>query len=156
RDGQDTMLPWWRGTRRLKVGDNPVPWKERYVEGLAPLPSLRRIPRWLAMLLIFAVTTAASVYILSLYVPPGFSSQKLAQHVGRLEVDDRLRLIQPPHSPAPTPAGEFLLQSIIAMLLGSLVVGIRCSGAVSGERERQTWEALLLTPLTARQLIRGK
>src|SRR5262245_61229808 len=42
------------------------------------------------------------------------------------------------------------------MLLASLVVGIRCSGAVSGERERQTWEALLLTPLTSRQLIRGK
>src|SRR5262245_66316966 len=42
------------------------------------------------------------------------------------------------------------------MLLASLLVGIRCSGAVSGEREKQTWEALLLTPLTSRQLIRGK
>jgi ABC-type transport system involved in multi-copper enzyme maturation permease subunit len=159
RDGRETTLPWWRGTRRLKVGDNPVPWKERYVEGLAPLPSLRRIPRWLAMLLIFAATTASSVYILSFYVPPGFSWQKLAQHAVRLELDDALRLIQPPPAgvaAAATPAGAFLLQSIVAMLLASLVVGIRCSGAISGERERQTWEALLLTPLSARQLVRGK
>ena len=42
------------------------------------------------------------------------------------------------------------------MLFFSLLVGIRCSGAVSGERERMTWEALLLTPLTSQQLIRGK
>jgi ABC-type Na+ efflux pump permease subunit len=36
------------------------------------------------------------------------------------------------------------------------VVGIRTSGAITGERERQTWEALLLTPLSARQMVRGK
>ena len=29
-------------------------------------------------------------------------------------------------------------------------------GAISSERERQTWEALLLTPLSAGQIIRGK
>ena len=37
-----------------------------------------------------------------------------------------------------------------------MVVGIRCSGAISGERERLTWEALLLTPLETRYLVRGK
>jgi ABC-type transport system involved in multi-copper enzyme maturation permease subunit len=42
------------------------------------------------------------------------------------------------------------------MLLASLVAGIRCSGSITGERERKTWEALLLTPLSAKQLIRGK
>jgi ABC-type transport system involved in multi-copper enzyme maturation permease subunit len=42
------------------------------------------------------------------------------------------------------------------MLIASLVVGIRCSGTISGEREKQTWEALLLTPLSSRQLVRGK
>ena len=50
----------------------------------------------------------------------------------------------------------FLIQSLVVMLLASLVVGIRCSGAITGERERQTWEALLLTPLSARQVVRGK
>jgi ABC-type transport system involved in multi-copper enzyme maturation permease subunit len=155
RPGRDAALPWWRGARRLQVGDNPVPWKERYVEGLAPLPVLKRIPRWLAMLLIFAATAATSVYILSFYVPAGFTWEKLGHHVARLELAEALGLIMPP-STGPTPAGEFLLQSIVAMLLASLMVGIRCSGAVSGEREKQTWEALLLTPLTAKQLVRGK
>ena len=35
-------------------------------------------------------------------------------------------------------------------------MGVRCSGAVTGERERQTWEALLLTPLSAPDIVRGK
>src|SRR5262249_33425806 len=52
--------------------------------------------------------------------------------------------------------GAFMIQSLVVMLLASLVVGVRCSGAVCGERERQTWEALLLTPLETRALIRGK
>src|SRR5262249_16419164 len=89
------------------------------------------------------------------YVPAGFSTQKLLHHLSRFELADALSLLTPAPN-APTPQGEFLLQSIIAMLLASLVVGIRCSGTISGERERQSWEALLLTPLTARQLIRGK
>jgi ABC-type transport system involved in multi-copper enzyme maturation permease subunit len=42
------------------------------------------------------------------------------------------------------------------MLLLSLVVGIRCSGAVTAEREKQTWEAVLLTPMTAKQIVQGK
>src|SRR5262249_25290473 len=50
----------------------------------------------------------------------------------------------------------FLGQGIAVMLLASLVVGIRASGTVSGEREGQTWEALLLTPLQTRELVRGK
>jgi ABC-type transport system involved in multi-copper enzyme maturation permease subunit len=42
------------------------------------------------------------------------------------------------------------------MLLAGLVIAIRCSGAVTGEREKNTWEALLLTPLETRELIRSK
>src|SRR5262249_236836 len=52
--------------------------------------------------------------------------------------------------------GAFMIQALVVMLLASFVIGIRCSGAVCGERERQTWEALLLTPLETRQLIRSK
>jgi ABC-type transport system involved in multi-copper enzyme maturation permease subunit len=50
----------------------------------------------------------------------------------------------------------FVLQGLVALLASSLVVGIRCSGAISGEREKQTWEPLLLTPLEPRELVRGK
>jgi ABC-type transport system involved in multi-copper enzyme maturation permease subunit len=42
------------------------------------------------------------------------------------------------------------------LLLSTLAVAVRCSSAVSGERERQTWEAVLLTPLAIRRLIASK
>ena len=41
----------------------------------------------------------------------------------------------------------FFLLGRCVLVVASLVIGIRCSGAISGEREKQTWEALLLTPL---------
>ena len=50
----------------------------------------------------------------------------------------------------------FYTQGFVVMLLAGLVIAIRCSGTVTGERERSTWEALLLTPLETHQLIRGK
>src|SRR5262245_14162605 len=50
----------------------------------------------------------------------------------------------------------FFLLGGIVLVLACLVVGIRCSGTVCGEREKQTWEALLLTPLANQQLIRNK
>src|SRR5439155_15787681 len=51
---------------------------------------------------------------------------------------------------------DFSRLAFYVLLISSLIVGIRCSGAVTGERERQTWEALLLTPLAIRELIHGK
>src|SRR4051812_44370353 len=50
----------------------------------------------------------------------------------------------------------FLVQSLVALLLATLVVGVRCSGSITGEREKQTWEALLLTPVPAPQIVRSK
>jgi ABC-type Na+ efflux pump permease subunit len=46
--------------------------------------------------------------------------------------------------------------SMTALFLFTFFVGIRCSGSVSGEREKLTWEALLLSPLSVKHLIRGK
>ena len=42
------------------------------------------------------------------------------------------------------------------LALATLAVAVRASSAVSGERERQTWEAVLLTPLAIRRLIASK
>lgn len=49
-----------------------------------------------------------------------------------------------------------LEQSLAVVLFASLLVGIRASGAVSGEREHNTWELLLATPLETEELLRGK
>lgn len=122
-EGRSKRRRWWRA-RRTAVPDEPIRWKERHVEGLAPLAALRRIPRWCGMGVIFLVTLVSSALI-------------VWSHYG--------------------PAGKaFYVQGVIALLAAALLIGLRCSGAVTGERERQTWEALLLTPLAVRHLIRGK
>jgi ABC-type transport system involved in multi-copper enzyme maturation permease subunit len=153
-EGKKKKVTWWR-VNRTAVSDNPIPWKERHVDGLAPHNILRRIPTWLAVLAVFVGTTVSSLFILALFLPANLRLDQLLQHLVHLEFSQALALITPPPMGA-SPADAFFLQSLLVMLVASLVVGIRCSGAVSGERERQTWEALLLTPLTSRQLIRGK
>ena len=50
----------------------------------------------------------------------------------------------------------FFVQSLFYMLLVSLTVAVRASGVICGERERQTWAAILTAPLTSYQIIRGK
>src|SRR5262249_44731577 len=55
------------------------------------------------------------------------------------------------------PTGKgFYVQGVITLLVAALLVGLRCSGAVTNERGRQTWGALLLTPVPVQHLIRGK
>jgi ABC-type transport system involved in multi-copper enzyme maturation permease subunit len=149
-EGRQKKARWWRA-RRAPVADNPVIWKERHVEGLAPIASLRRLPSWIAVLLIFAATVASSLWIL--VSSSGTGAAELLGLALRLDFGTLLARLAPPPGVADH---YFLLQSILAMLLASLVVGIRCSGAITGEREKSTWEALLLTPLTARHLVRGK
>jgi ABC-type transport system involved in multi-copper enzyme maturation permease subunit len=48
------------------------------------------------------------------------------------------------------------LRALAMFGVATLVVAVRSSASVSGERERQTWEALLLTPLDLRRLIGSK
>lgn len=50
----------------------------------------------------------------------------------------------------------FLFEGLLAAVLAGFVAGIRASGAVSGEREQKTWEALLLTPLETWELVYDK
>jgi ABC-type transport system involved in multi-copper enzyme maturation permease subunit len=100
---------WWRRTRR-EVDEDPIRWREATARG--------KVPRWLGLSLLAAVTCATS----------------LAIHYSR----------------EPT---LFAVQGVVFLFLASLVAGIRTSGAVTGERERQTWDSLLLTPLDTWDLI---
>jgi ABC-type transport system involved in multi-copper enzyme maturation permease subunit len=141
--------PHWYSTERAPVYDEPVHWRERHVEGLAPTPSLRRVPQWLGITLVAVLTVVSSVLILVLSMEPG---------KGFADVFRALLRANPGAVAGALPDASlgFLVQSLVLLLLATFVVGIRCSGAVTGEREKQTWEALLLTPLSAKQLIRGK
>jgi ABC-type transport system involved in multi-copper enzyme maturation permease subunit len=147
-EGSPSKKSFWHGGRRVPCDDDPVRWRERYVEGLSPVAGLRRIPQWLVVTLLALTTTTSSVLILTLALAPG----NLPEAFSAVRQLDYARLDQL----LPTAANGFLTQGVTIMLLASLVVGIRCSGAVTGERERQTWEALLLTPLNTREIIQGK
>ncbi len=139
---------WYNALRRAGA-DEPIRWREWHVEGLAPTPGLRRVPPWLAVAGVSTLTIASSLLILLLSLPSGVRAGDLILALVHFQ-PERLTVRMPA-------AGDgFLVQGLVVMLLASLVVGIRCSGAVTGERERRTWEALLLTPLSAKQLIRGK
>jgi ABC-type transport system involved in multi-copper enzyme maturation permease subunit len=111
RLGQPSKL---LGKNRRPVPErDPVRWRER-VTG-------RRLPRWLGVPVVVALTCAASVIIVK--------------------------------SDAPT---WFLTLGTVALALSSFVVAVRASGAVSGERERQTWDSLLITPLDTWDLVLDK
>jgi hypothetical protein len=128
---------------RPPVSDDPVRWNEQHVGGVAPLPIFRNVSTVTGLILVGLFSIAISGSVLIGGMPP----QPLT-----LETLRQLPRLVDPVAVAPV----FLIQAIAAMIVFSLVVGIRCSGAISGERERQTWEALLLTPLETRALIRDK
>jgi ABC-type transport system involved in multi-copper enzyme maturation permease subunit len=52
--------------------------------------------------------------------------------------------------------GEWIAAGMWVLLGLTLLVGVRASGAISGERERHTWDGLLTAPFSARDLVRGK
>jgi ABC-type transport system involved in multi-copper enzyme maturation permease subunit len=147
-EGRSKRRRWWR-VERAPVGNEPVRWKEQNVEGLAPTQALRRVPRWLGIAAILAATVLGGAVNLYAHRGPGVTAPSMLDMVLRL---DFLGL----WGSVPGADDGFLLIGVVAAIFFSLLVGIRCSGAVSGERERQTWEALLLTPLDVKQLIRGK
>jgi ABC-type transport system involved in multi-copper enzyme maturation permease subunit len=139
---------WW-GTVRPPVGDDALAWKERYIEGLGPLAALRRVPRWIGVTAVFAATLAGFTLALWNCRQPGVTWETLAKRALALDLPGLQEHFVNAGSAIVTP-------NVLLILVASLLVGVRASGAVTGERERQTWEGLLLSPLTARQLLRGK
>jgi hypothetical protein len=148
-EGRPKALPWWLSCRRSPVSDQPIRWKERQVEGLAPMRVLNRLPRGLGMSSVVIATLISSCMILYSYLAPGVTVARVLTLASTGDI--------PGLSGAFLPADHaFWWQGVLALLFFSLLISIRCSGSVSGERERRTWEALLLTPLPEAQLIRGK
>jgi ABC-type transport system involved in multi-copper enzyme maturation permease subunit len=142
---------WWHARRPAPAGD-PVRWKERHVEGIAPLAWLRRLPRWPGLTLVFLATVLASGHILLDRLPYGVTPARVWEMARGLDLEGLAGVVAE-LSPS---SSAFQWQGMVVLFAASLVIAVRCSGAITGERERQTWEALLLTPLETRQLVRSK
>jgi ABC-type transport system involved in multi-copper enzyme maturation permease subunit len=150
-EGKKKKRHWWRA-QRTAVTNDPLRWKERQVEGLAPFAWLRGIPTWLGVLGVFLLACISSGLIIWSHRDSSKTFDDFYKMVMRGDFNELLVLLANIDQ-----AGEaFRNQAMIVMLLASLVVAIRCSGTISGEREKHTWEALLLTPLETRQIVRGK
>jgi ABC-type transport system involved in multi-copper enzyme maturation permease subunit len=137
---------------RVQVHGDPLRWKERHVEGVAPLASLRAMPRWLGILLVLLTTTVSSLFLLAQHLPVSHTPGAVI----KMALAGDLRGLRSVQLGMDRSDISFLWQGVIVMLLAGLIMAVRCSGAVTGEREKNTWEALLLTPLETRQLIRSK
>lgn len=147
RTPRGSLIP---GKFRPAVGDLPLRWKARFAEGWSALPVLGWLPGWLGLTGVFTLASLASLVILANHLPgpPGAMLDAILE--GHWQY--ALRLLA-----RSTPAGTaFHGLGLCFFLLAGILMAVRSSGAVSTEREKQTWEALLLTPLDAKQLVRGK
>jgi ABC-type transport system involved in multi-copper enzyme maturation permease subunit len=129
--------------RRPAVGTDPLRWKEGHVEGLAPLAVLRRIPTGLALAGVSLGAVALAVVLLWRQRPQAFDLGQVLDWLadpwlGRLH-------------------DQVLAETVLLVLSSVLVVtGVRAATAISGERERGTWDGLLVTPLPSQELVQGK
>jgi ABC-type Na+ efflux pump permease subunit len=121
------------GSARPPVSDSPLRWKECHVQEETKIPLLRRIPRRYGPWMIFALALVWNAVLAAICWT--FQSNGSGQAES---------------------SALFALQGLVVLVVLSQAVGSKAATSVSGERERQTWEALLLTPLTARQILRGK
>ncbi|HEX5272095.1 MAG TPA: hypothetical protein VFW33_16475, partial [Gemmataceae bacterium] len=117
-----------RARARPPVEDDPIRWKENHIDGLAVLPLLRRLPRPLGVVVAIVVSAGLS------------ACSAVMCHPQSLEPD----------------ADPFIFQGVLFVLAATLVVTVRASGAITSERERNTWDSLRLTPLKARAFLSGK
>jgi ABC-type transport system involved in multi-copper enzyme maturation permease subunit len=128
------------GRAHPPVGADPVCWKECYVEGLSTQAGRGRTPFWLELAVVFALW--AGVLLL-------LCGDSINWNFERVFPLDGSR-------PQVMPEFPFFVQGLTVLVVGMALVAVRGAGAISGEKQRQTWETLLLTDLTPRDLVRGK
>ena len=128
-----------RGRRRrraLVLGDRPMLWKEISIEGAGPV---RGIGRWLGRL--------GVLYLLGVSLwTGGMAAHALFVSHDMSKVDRGVDLLRELIGETSTFFGLFIVWA----------VGLRAAVAVAMERERDTWDALLTSPLTGREIVLGK
>src|SRR5262249_38060433 len=57
---------------------------------------------------------------------------------------------------APHAANAFLFEGVVAFFIMTIIVAIRSSAAITSEKEKGTWLALMVTTLSTRDIVAGK
>jgi ABC-type transport system involved in multi-copper enzyme maturation permease subunit len=135
-DGERVAKRTRRRWRVPPLGDRPMLWKELYIERAA---SLGGIGRWFGLLAVVLLAggslTLAGVILWDLFVNVGTTWADWATGVLAIAID------------APALYVSWLIQ---------WAIGLRAAATISSERERGTWDALLTSPLSGREIIWGK
>jgi hypothetical protein len=134
------------------IGDDPVRWKECHIEGLAALAWLRQIPYRVKLALVAVLSATLCLWILWAHLPLNRTLAELADVLlrgdGNALYQYRLGMNDP------TPAWCALNGT--ALFLGALFSAVRGSETISGERERETWDSLVLTGIDGYAIVYGK
>lgn len=140
--------------RRPPVEGDPLYWKELYVDGLVPFPLLRHLPRWLPWVAFALVPVGAVGWGLWLRMTAQVSPQEVLDLILQLELWRLAELGKRGRGSWP----DGLVVAVALGVLGTvaLLANVRAAAAFSGERERQTWDTLLMLPLSAKELVEGK
>ena len=142
----------WKPPRRIwafrpTVGNDPIRWRECYVIGLAPIPVLRILPRWVALVVVLALSAAFNGMLggeLSSDLFVSLSNFDFAKAYAHLQSKGR------------DIESAIPLMGLVFILLASLLLGVRCGLSVSDEKRRNTWDDLLLTAQSFREITKAK
>jgi ABC-type transport system involved in multi-copper enzyme maturation permease subunit len=139
----------WLWAYRRPMGNDPVAWRERHAIGLAPVPWLRLIPAWMGWVGVFTFSAIIAV-----------DSANYATSKGLYTNLEQGNVVGAFHSLSQADPGRVEshvhIMGIVLVLGNSIIIGVRCGNSISEEKRRKTWEDLIITPLTRKQIISGK
>lgn len=147
--GHDSITRKSWKVKRPPVSDQPLRWKEHYTQGLIRL-NLFHNQRLFWLGLTFLLTQLVFLFFLfELYSP-----RSLGMILDAIQRRDFSALAAWANNGFWS--GNFIAVSYLMCNIFILMVALRSSGCITSEREKQTWESLLLSPLETEELVRGK
>jgi hypothetical protein len=146
----DRRPPRWLWSFRPAVGDSPIRWRERYVIGLAPIPWLRFIPDYITKVAVFTFSS-----ILAFSALDNLSGRMLIPLLRTAHFQLAYQALGGSNNPTRLTL-EVCAMGGVLLLIGTIVVAVRCANSIREEKQRQTWEDLVLTPLTMEEIVNDK
>jgi len=125
---------WFRASRVPILANRPMLWKELYVEQVA----FGRVVKWLGILVV-AAFSGTSIFLAGLVAWGSWFEPDPDRSSWALDY-----------------LTEWLAWSWLTAWLIQWAVGLRAAAAVTSERQRGTWDALLVSPLEAREIVWAK
>ncbi len=132
--GKAARLAWWE-RHRPPIGDLPMMWKELNIEGRMKLNWLA----WGVVVILVVLTLGSGLLILSVYLWDLALGGRRGWHELAKPTNWWFRI-------AGTGVGSLMI----------LVVAVRASTCISNERERDTFDALITTPMSSNAILGAK